>query len=59
MIGVNTSQEFRTKSIDKIRNYFLEETEQNELMSKHFLILASIITWCISISAFPSCLVFL
>ena len=28
------SQEFRLKSIDETRNYFHEEIEQNELMSK-------------------------
>ena len=53
--------------MDGTRNYFLKEIEQNELMSKkhkkvcttlnytdHFLILASSITGCISISAFAS-----
>ena len=61
------SQEFRLKNIDERRNYFLEEIKQNELMSKkhkkvcttlnyieHFLVLASAITGCISISAFAS-----
>ena len=51
------SQKFRFKSKDEKRNYFLEEIKQNELMSKiykkvftllnyteHFLILASVIT---------------
>ena len=51
----------------KTRNYFLEEIEQNELIGRkhkkvcatlnyieHFLILASAITGCISISAFAS-----
>ena len=51
----------------KQKNYFLEEIKQNELMSKkhkkvcttlnyieHFLILASTITGCVSISAFAS-----
>ena len=65
------SQEFRLKNIDKARNYFLEEIKQNELMSRkhkevftalnyieYFLILVSIITRCISISAFASLLVF-
>ena len=28
------SQQFRFKNIDKIRNYFLEEIMQNELMSR-------------------------
>ena len=63
------SQEFRLKNINKTRNYFLEEIEQNELMSRrhekvcaflkyteHFLILASTITGCISIFAFASLL---
>ena len=62
-------KEFRLKNIDKSRNYFLEEIKQNELMSKkhkevcktlnymeHFLILASTITGCISISDFASLL---
>ena len=61
------SQEFRLKNIDAIKNHFLEEIKQNELMSRkhkkvcaalnyieHFLILASKITGCISISAFAS-----
>ena len=55
------------KNIDETRNYLLEEIEQNKLMSrkhkkvctslnyiKHFLILASSITGCISISSFAS-----
>ena len=60
------SQEFRLKnSINETKNYFLEEIKQNELMSRkhkngcttlncieHFLILASAITGCISISGF-------
>ena len=65
----NISQEFRLKNIDETRNYFHEEIKQNELMSRrhkkvcatlnyteHFLILASTITGCISISAFASLL---
>ena len=61
----NISQEFILKNIDEIRNYFLAEIEQNELMSRkykklcttlnyieHFLILASTIPGCISISVF-------
>ena len=55
------------KNTDETRNYFLEEIEQNELMSKkhkkvctalnyieHFLILAFTIIGSISISAFDS-----
>ena len=51
------SQEFGLKNIDEIRNYFLEEIKQNDLMNKkhkkvcttlndieQFLILASTIT---------------
>ena len=58
-----------TKNINKTRNNFLEEIEQNELMSKKlkkvctvwiilniFLILASTVTGYISISAFDSLL---
>ena len=30
----DASQEFRLKNIDKARNYLLEETKQNKLMSK-------------------------
>ena len=67
MAEENISQEFRLKNIDETRNYFLEEIKQNELMSKkhkkisltlnfieRFLILASTITGCISISLFTS-----
>ena len=67
MAEENISQEFRLKNIDETRNYFLEEIKQNELMSKKhkkisltqnfiecFLILASTITGCISISLFTS-----
>ena len=65
----NISEEFRLKNIEKTRNYFFKEIEQNELMSKkhekacatpnyieHVLILPSTITCCISISAFASLL---
>ena len=63
-------QEFRLKNIKETRNYFLEEINQSELISRkhkkvcttlncteHFLILASTITQCISISAFVSSVV--
>ena len=63
------SQELKVKNIDERRNYFLEEIEQNELMSRkhkrvctilnyieHFLTLASTITGCILISTFASLL---
>ena len=65
----NISQKFRLRHIDETRNYFLQEIEQNKLMSKkhkkvcttlnyieHVLILASAITGCIAISAFTSLL---
>ena len=55
------------ENIDETRNYFVEEIEQNELMSnkhknvsrtlnffEHFLILTFAVTGCISISAFSS-----
>ena len=60
------SQEFRLKKIDKQRNCFIKEINQNELRSKKhklcrvltyfdiFFILASAVTRWISISAFPS-----
>ena len=63
----NISQEFILKNIDETRNYFLEKIKQNELMCRKyknfsttlnyiepFLILASTITGCILICAFPS-----
>ena len=59
----NISQKFRLKNIDETWNYFLEEIDQNEFISRknkkvcpnlnyieHFLILAS--TECVFISAF-------
>ena len=58
------SQEFRQKNIDETRNYLTEVINRNELMSKkhktvcttlnyikHFFILGSAITGCVSISA--------
>ena len=69
MVEENISQEFRLKNIDDTRNNFVEEIEQNELMSKKykkvcmtlkyiedFLILVSAVTGCISISASASLL---
>ena len=63
----NITQELRLKDIDKTTNYLIEEINRNELMSKkhkkvcttlnyieHFLIVASSITECISISVFAS-----
>ena len=61
------SEEFRLEKINETKNYFLEEIEQSELMSKkhkkvcttlneieHILILASKIAGCISIYVFGS-----
>ena len=66
----NLSQEFRLKNIKEIKNYFIKETNQNELMSKkhkkvyrnltyidHFLVSASSITGCVSVSALASLVV--
>ena len=63
----NISQEFRLKNIDKTRKYLIEQINRNESMNKnhkkvyttliyieHFLILASTITGCASISDFAS-----
>ena len=57
------------KNTEETKNYFIKEIDQNELMIKkrknvcmtlncieHFLILASAVTRCISISAFSSLL---
>ena len=72
MVENNLSKEFRLKNIDEKRNYFVEETEQNELVSKkhekvcttlnyidYFFNLASAVTEHISISAFAFYSVFL
>ena len=63
----NVSQEFRLKNIDETRNYFIEEINQNELMSKKYkkvcgvlsilstyLYLIPTVTGCVSVSAFAS-----
>ena len=65
IIEENCCWEFRLKNIDEVRNYVLEEIDQNELMSKKekkisktlnyiesFLILAAAINGCISFSGF-------
>ena len=67
MAEENISQKFKLKNIEEIKNYFIKETDRNELMIKkykkvcsvlnfikHFLILVSVVTRCISISAFAS-----
>ena len=61
------NQEFRLKKVDEIRNYLIEEINQNEIMSQkhkkvcrvlnyidHSLIVISAITGCVSISTFAS-----
>ena len=66
----NLSQEFRLKNIKEIKNYFIKETNQNELMKNkhkkvyriltyidHFLVSASSITGCVSVSALASLVV--
>ena len=63
----NIDQGFRLKKIDEIRNYLIEEINQNKLMSKkhkkvcrvlnyihHSFIVISTFTECISVSAFVS-----
>ena len=63
MVEEKISQEVRLKNIDKIRNWFIEETKQNELISnrhekvcttlsyiEQILILVSTFTECVSIS---------
>ena len=69
MVEENISRKFRLRNIDETRNYLLSEVKQNEFMGRkcqkvcttlnyieHFLLLASTITGCISISAFASLL---
>ena len=55
------NQEFWLENVDETRNCFVEEINQNELMSKkrkkkieHLLILISTVTGCVSISDFAS-----
>ena len=67
MAEKNISQEFKLKNLNETMNYLIEEIKQNQLMGKDcekvcttlnyielFLILASTITGCVSISAFAS-----
>ena len=58
----NISQEFRLENLEEIKNYFIKEIDQNELMSstilnyiEYLLILASVVTACV----FPSLLLLL
>ena len=34
MTEENISQEFKSKKVDKTRNYFIQEIKENELISK-------------------------
>ena len=65
----NMNQVFPLKNIDEIRDYLIEETNRNALVSKRYkkacrvlnytgnsLIVISTITGCVSISAFASLL---
>ena len=67
MTEENISQEFKLKNIEETRNGFIEEINQNELISQkhkkacrvlnyieHSTILVSTVTGCTSISAFTS-----
>ena len=67
MAEENINQEFRRKNVDETRNYFIEEINENELMSKkhkkacltlnyieHLLNLDSTVTGCDSNFAFGS-----
>ena len=67
MAKENISQESRLKNIEEIKNFLIEEINQNELMSKkhkkvctvlHYieplLILTSAVNGCLSIFAFAS-----
>ena len=70
MVDESICHEFLLKNIDETRNYFLEQAQQNQLISRkhktlcttlnsieHLPILAFIVFGCISISAFASLLV--
>ena len=72
MVEENLSQEFRFKNIEEIKNYFIQEIHQNELISdkhknffpvlnyiEHLLILASTVAIFISRSSFDFCLIFI
>ena len=65
----NISQELRLENIEETINYFIKEIEQNELISKkhkktcatlsyleNLLVLASVVTRCLLMSAFASLL---
>ena len=67
MVEKNISQEFKLKNIEEIKNYFIKERDQNELMSnkhkkvctnlnyiEHSLVFAFVVTGCVLIFVFPS-----
>ena len=67
MVKGNLSSNFLLKNISKIRNYSIEEINQNDLVSKkhkqvytdlsyieRLLFLAFVVTKCVSISSFAS-----
>ena len=68
MFQENKCQEFNLGNIDETINYFIEDINQNELISKkhtkkdwkslnyidHILILIFAVAWCVSISALTS-----
>ena len=69
MVEENISQEFRSKNINETRNYFINEIDQNELMStknkkvcttlnhiENVFTLVYVVAGCILISALPSLL---
>ena len=69
MIDWNLSQKLKSENIEKPRNHFIKEIDQNGLMSQrhkeictilnyieHFLVLASVVTSSVSVSAFVSLL---
>ena len=45
MVEENLSQEFRLKNIDETTNYFLEEIQQNKLMSKKHKIVCTTLNY--------------
>ena len=59
MTAGNISQEFRLKNIGEIRNYFIEEINQNKLMSKKHKkvcrVLNYIETLLVVVSRFSGC----
>ena len=53
MVEETISQEFRLKNIDETRNDFLEEIQQNELMSKkHKKVCTTKLYWTFSYFSF-------